>query len=61
MVVQLVLSSPNDGVTEVAKAKLPYANQVSIFEGECHVTGMQYPFQLYNEERNKEVNAAAAR
>ena len=56
-----MLSSPNDGITEVAKAKLPYAPDCSLTEGECHLMGMQYPFQLCNVERSKKVNAAAAR
>jgi len=45
----------------VDKAKLPYANEDSITEGECHIPEMKYPFQLCNVERSKRVNAAAAR
>lgn len=61
LVSQLVLSPDNDGIVEVNRALLPGGNLVQNTEGECHTLDMQYPIQLDNIERNKEVNANAAR
>jgi len=56
-----VLSPDNDGIVEVSRAELPGGNGVENTQGECHITNMEYPFQLYNNERNEEINAKAAR
>ena len=61
LVAQLVLSSNNDGITEQVKGMLPYGHLVDNFEGECHIGGMQYPRQLGNVDRSKEINEKAAR
>lgn len=58
---QLVLAANNDGITEQLKGTLPSGHLVDNFEGECHIDGMQYPRQLGNVDRSKEINEKAAR
>jgi len=55
--VNIVLSSPNDGTTESDWAPLPGANVGPNvpFENECHTTGMAFVAQYYNEVRNKRM------
>ncbi len=57
----LVLSTPNDGVVEVARGQLPGANDMGNTEGWCHTTGMADPAQYTDTSRNTEMNAEAAR
>jgi hypothetical protein len=57
----LALYSPNDGTTEVIKAKLAGANYAGNKKDWCHTTGMNHPNQCTDPARNKEMNAAAAR
>lgn len=56
-----VLSSPNDGVTENAYADLEGGNFQGNTVGQCHIDGMNWPASYLDVERNKEMNAAAAR
>jgi hypothetical protein len=57
----IVLYSPNDGTTEVVKAKLAGANDGGHKSGWCHTTGMNYPAQCGDPTRNQEMNVAACR
>jgi pimeloyl-ACP methyl ester carboxylesterase len=57
----LVLSRPNDGTTERKKAQLKGANNAGDKQGWCHTTGMKFGNQCTDPERNKEMNANAAR
>jgi len=57
----LVLFRPNDGTTELKKAQLAGAHHAGHKEGWCHTNGMKYGNQCSDPERNKEMNAAAAR
>ena len=57
-----VLSWPNDGVVEVERAVLPSGgNLVDSRLGECHTDDMLYPSQCRNAERNRQIDARAAR
>ena len=56
-----MLAANNDGITEQEKGQLPDGIQVDNYEGECHVDGMNYPRQLGNIDRSKEINQKAAR
>ena len=56
-----MLSPDNDGIVEVDRGMLPGGNLVENAEGECHIPDMEYPPQLCNIERSKEINACAAR
>jgi len=57
----LALYSPNDGTTEVVKAKLAGATYAGHKKEWCHTSGMAYPNQCSDPTRNKEMNANAAR
>jgi hypothetical protein len=57
----LVLSTPNDGVIEVARGQLPGANNMGNTVGWCHTTGMSDPAQYTDSARNAEMNTNAAR
>jgi len=57
----LVLYRPNDGTTELKKAQLAGATHAGHKEGWCHTNGMKFQNQCADPERNKEMNAAAAR
>jgi len=57
----LVLSSPNDGVVEVARGQLPGAHSMGNTTGWCHTTGMSYPAQYTDTVRNATMNSNAAR
>ena len=57
----LVLASPNDGVTEIARDQLPGANSMGNTLGWCHTTGMNQPSQYNDHTRNAEMNTNAAR
>lgn len=61
MAVNLVLDSPNDGVTEQKFAELSGATNRGHTVGQCHVDGMNWPASYFDHERNKEVSATAAR
>ena len=60
------LSSPNDGVVEKERARLPFGNHVSDTPGECHFDLSFLPFcwcpsQTANKQRNQEMDREAAR
>ncbi|ELR25113.1 conditioned medium factor, putative [Acanthamoeba castellanii str. Neff] len=57
----LALYSPNDGTTEVVKAKLAGANYAGHKSDWCHTTGMNHPNQCTDPARNKEMDTAASR
>ena len=58
----LSLDSPNDGVVELQRAKLPFGNHVSNGRGECHVgVPLCCSSQTHNKERNEEMDRQAAR
>ena len=57
----LFLSSPNDGVTELKRAMLPFGNHVSDSREECHTNGFSWPSQTINKQRNEEMDRLAAR
>lgn len=59
--VNLVLSTPNDGVAETKYSVLDIGNNHGITEGECHVPDMNFPPAYWNKERNAEMNSLAAR
>ena len=57
------LSSPNDGVVEKERARLPFGNHVSDTPGECHLNLpiCWCPSQTDNKQRNREMDREAAR
>jgi len=57
----LVLSDPDDGVTEKANDQLPGGVNRGHVTGECHTTNMRDPAQYLDASRNKTMNANAAR
>jgi len=57
----LVLKWPNDGVAEFELSQLPGGQNMGNTEGWCHSVGMKYDPQCENRDRNKQMNAAAAR
>jgi ADP-dependent glucokinase len=57
----LLIKTPNDGVTETQFAPLPSSNNAGEFKGECHVDGMKYPGAFRNSARNAEMSVLAAR
>ncbi len=57
----LILSWPNDGVTEFDYAPLPGAHNAGHTFGECHTTNMHFPPQCWDDSRDAEINTKAAR
>jgi len=57
----LVLYSPNDGTTELVKAKLKGATDAGHKLGWCHTSGMNHPNQCTDPERNREMDTKASR
>ncbi len=57
----LVLSDPDDGVTEKAYDQLPGGTNRGHTTGQCHTTGMRDPAQYLDSARNATMNANAAR
>lgn len=57
----LVLSDPDDGVTEKVNDQLPGGVNRGHVTGECHTTGMRDPAQYLDSSRNKTMNTNAAR
>jgi len=57
----LVLEWPNDGVTEEKFSKLEGGNFLGMKKSWCHTSDLKYPAQCTDEQRNKEMNALAAR
>lgn len=57
----LVLSDPDDGVTEKDKDQLSGANNMGHKTGWCHTSGMRDPAQTSDASRNATMNAYAAR
>ncbi|HEY2345671.1 MAG TPA: choice-of-anchor X domain-containing protein [Xanthomonadaceae bacterium] len=57
----LVLSDPDDGVTEKVNDQLPGGTNRGHVTGECHTTGMRDPAQYLDSSRNATMNANAAR
>jgi len=61
LAMNLVLSWPNDGTTELKYAILDGANNQGNKEQWCHIDGMSYKPQYTDTARNNEMNALAAR
>ena len=57
----MLLDTPNDGIAEQKRSQLPSGNAVDHTTDECHLTGMTYPDQCYNNDRNSDMNKHAAR
>jgi len=57
----LVLSWPNDGVTELPYAKLSGGQSQGNTPKWCHTTDMNYPAQYDDHERNRQMTTLAAR
>lgn len=57
----MTLSDPNDGIAEKKRSQLPSGTAVDHTVGECHLKGMTYPYQCFNNDRNSEMNKQAAR
>jgi pimeloyl-ACP methyl ester carboxylesterase len=57
----VVLSDPDDGVTEKDKDQLSGANNMGHKTGWCHTSGMRDPAQTSDAARNATMNASAAR
>ena len=58
----MLLSTPNDGVAEIAYSS-PGAG-ATVFDttiGQCHAEDMNWPPSFWDTARNKEISAAAAR
>ena len=56
-----LLSDPEDGVVEAARAHLDGTNDMGTKEGWCHIENMADPAQTYDPTRNGEMNAEGAR
>ena len=54
-----LLAFPNDGVTEQKYAMLNGAQFMGEVQGQCHVTGMKYPAQYRDTNRNRIMNQCA--
>jgi len=61
LAVNLVLKWPNDGVAEYDLCQLPGGQNQGNVQGQCHSLDMKYPPQCENRDRNKIMNASAAR
>jgi len=61
LAVNMLLQWPNDGTTELDYAQLPGGNSLGNKQKWCHTTDMGYPAQYDDPDRNKEMNANAAR
>jgi len=61
MAINLILQWPNDGTTEERYCNLDGGNNMGRVEKQCHTTGMKYPAQYYDNDRNTEMNNNAAR
>lgn len=57
----MVLTTPNDGTTEIKYAALPGGNSAGSKSDWCHTTEMVYPAQCADATRNAEMNSNAAR
>jgi hypothetical protein len=56
-----ILQWPNDGVTELPYADLPGGKNLGNKDKFCHTTEMAYPAQYDDHDRNKAMDANAAR
>jgi len=61
LAVNAVLEWPNDGTTETVFTKLSGATNLGNTEKQCHTTDMSYPAQYHDRNRNRQMNANAAR
>jgi len=61
MAINLVLQWPNDGTAELKYAYMPGGHSMGNTQKQCHTTGMSYPAQFTDSNRNAQLNAAAAR
>jgi len=57
----MILEWPNDGTSELAFTDIDGGNDQGNTQGECHITGMKYTAQYYDNDRNRAINALAAR
>jgi pimeloyl-ACP methyl ester carboxylesterase len=61
LLVNALLKWPNDGTCEESLSDLKGGVDRGNKEAWCHTTGMAYTAQYYDQTRNQEMNAAAAR
>jgi len=61
LAINMVLEWPNDGTSELVYTNLDGANDQGNTQKQCHTTGMAYSAQYYDHNRNKQMNALAAR
>jgi len=61
MAMNMILEWPNDGTAEIVYTDIKNANNMGNTQKQCHTTDMNYPPQYYDNARNKQMNAAAAR
>jgi hypothetical protein len=61
MATDIVLSDPEDGVTERVNGQLSGANNRGHTIGQCHTTNMRDPAQYHDGSRNSIMNSNAAR
>ena len=57
----LLLSNPNDGITELSSSMLPNGNNEGNTVKQCHSVSMEYLAQYDDRERNIEMNRLAAK
>jgi len=61
LAINLILQWPNDGTTEVKFAPLPNAVNEGNTQKQCHISGMKYPPQTSDANRNQKMNREAGR
>lgn len=61
LAMNIVLQWPNDGTCEIKYSGMPTGINLGNKEKQCHTTNMAYPAQYTDVNRNREMNAAAAR
>jgi hypothetical protein len=61
MLMNTQLDNPNDGATELSRARLNGAINRGHTVGQCHIDGMKWPASYWDHARNAEMNASAAR
>jgi len=54
------LATPNDGVVSEQYGLLQYGNYEGNYDGWCHTSAMDFPFQCSDQERNAIINQNAA-
>jgi len=57
----IILSWPNDGVTELDYSALVGGTNLGNVQKQCHASGMKYVPQYDDNNRNRQINSAAAK